>query len=566
MRYIICGVGKIQNDFEYIFPEMKPEYYIWTESSQQYSDDLVVYGYEKLEEETGDFYVIICDREKEVCAGELERHGLKYGEKYGYADDYFSKLDYPLKEKVRNRKVVVWGTGGASAVALQEMEKKGISTDHIAFYLDNSESKIGTEINGIEVKSVEDCDLSDCFVIVASEFYREIRWQLIDRGRVENEDFVFYQKLCLHESEMLKKTIYDVPVRGNDCFWPFEEVNIQPYGVIPCGWPSWLSTPIGYADADDLPAIWNSNVAKIIRLSMLNHTYSFCDESVCPYLDLVPNYEEEFVFDRNTGYAKKMPEYPKVCGCSFDVCCNLKCPSCRREGIYKHSENTERTLEDISNKLIDSGWWEKVSNIAVAGNGEVFYSKHYKKLILDTDIKRENMMIQTNGTLVKEEYLEEISKKYKYIDFYISIDAASKETFEKLRTGSWKALNQGLSLISRFRKEGKIDRVRLSFVVQRENYREMIDFIKMAKKYGFDWIYFSRIQNFTGLDDDYFWDSLSMINRDGTMREELIDVFRDPLINEDIVDVRQFYRNLELSGMGDLIKNKRETVFYGNAE
>ena len=42
---------------------------------------------------------------------------------------------------------------------------------------------------------------------------------------------------------------------------------------------------------------------------------------------------------------------------------------------------------------------------------------------------------------------------------------------------------------------------------------------------------------------------------------ELIEVFKDPLIQDDIVDVRQFYRNLDISGCGDLITNRRETEF-----
>ena len=123
----------------------------------------------------------------------------------------------------------------------------------------------------------------------------------------------------------------------------------------------------------------------------------------------------------------------------------------------------------------------------------------------------------------------------------------------------------GLELISEYRKKGLIDRVRLSFVVQRDNYLEMVDFIKMAKKYGFDWIYFSRLQNFCGWEEEEYW-KRSMINKDGTMKKELIDVFRNPLISDDIVDVRQFYRNLEISGVSDLIMNKKETVFFAGGE
>ena len=156
--------------------------------------------------------------------------------------------------------------------------------------------------------------------------------------------------------------------------------------------------------------------------------------------------------------------------------------------------------------------------------------------------------------------MDKLVEKFRHIEFYISIDAASAETFKKLRTGSWKALIKGLEVVSEYRKKDLINRVRLSFVVQRDNYHEMIDFIKIAKHYGFDWIYFSRIQNFAGWDDNYFW-SKSMIKKDGTMEPELVEVFKNPLIQDNMVDVRQFYRNLDISGYGYLITNRKETEF-----
>lgn len=489
-----------------------------------------------------------------------------YGKQFFYAEDYFYTLDFPLQEIAADRRFAVWGTGGAK----QKLRDKLYEMDpelekNISFYIDNDKDKQQTLVDGKKVVDLDSTDLCNTFVIVASGCYKEIRCQLLDKGLEENKDFCDYQKICIRASEMMERTINDIPKKDNHCLWPFETVNIQVDNVYACDWPSWLTTPIGSEFSDNLENIWNSNVARVIRLSMLNHTYTFCDRRTCPYLELEPVYDKEFVFDRTVGYAKETPSQPKRVGISFDEVCNLKCLSCRKCGHYTNSDNLKRTLQQVVDKIVTSEWMDRAEYMGIAGNGEVFYSDFYKEILFHTNKLRKNILIQTNGTLVKEEYLKQLVEKYSYIEFYISIDAASELTFQKLRTGNWKALINGLELISEYRKKGLIDRVRLSFVVQRDNYLEMVDFIKMAKKYGFDWIYFSRLQNFCGWEEEEYW-KRSMINKDGTMKKELIDVFRNPLISDDIVDVRQFYRNLEISGVSDLIMNKKETVFFAGGE
>ncbi len=557
MKTIICGVGKIQNDFQYIFQDFEVAGYIRTENSLIYDSTMIIVEYDYLRDlEIEETRIIICDREKEKCREKIEKYGYVYGANLYYADDFFDSLDYPLQEIVKGRELVIWGTGTAKENTL-EVLKEYLPEVKISFYIDNNPKKV----NGKQVFSFADAELNDKFVIVASGWYKEIRCDLMDRGLIENQDFIDYQKIYYRPSQMLTKTIYDIPITDNHCMWPFEEVNIQIDNVYACGWPTWLTTPIGSEFSDDLKSIWNSNVARVIRLSMLNHTYSFCEKSTCPYLDLEPTYEKDYVFDRKNVYAMETPKKPKRISISYDEVCNLKCLSCRKEGIYHNSGNLNRTLEKVTDDLKTTGWLESADAISVAGNGEVFYSDLYKDLIFTVDEKRDSILIQTNGTLIQEEYLKKLSEKYHYIEFYISIDAATADTFKMLRTGSWKALTNGLQLLANYRAEDKVNRVRLSFVVQKDNYKEIPSFVQMAKKYGFDWIYFSRIQNFAGWEEKEYWEK-SMIRKDGTIKEELLKIFEDPDVWDEIADFRQFYRNLEVSGCEHLIKERKETVFW----
>jgi hypothetical protein len=61
----------------------------------------------------------------------------------------------------------------------------------------------------------------------------------------------------------------------------------------------------------------------------------------------------------------------------------------------------------------------------------------------------------------------------------ISIDACTKETYEQIRLGGkWNILYNNLHFI--FTKIPNLDFVRLTFVVQNNNYFEMCGFVKMA--------------------------------------------------------------------------------------
>lgn len=61
----------------------------------------------------------------------------------------------------------------------------------------------------------------------------------------------------------------------------------------------------------------------------------------------------------------------------------------------------------------------------------------------------------------------------------ISIDAANEDTYHQIRVGGiWKILQENLHFI--FTEIPNLEFVRLTFVVQNNNYMEMCDFVKMA--------------------------------------------------------------------------------------
>jgi len=78
----------------------------------------------------------------------------------------------------------------------------------------------------------------------------------------------------------------------------------------------------------------------------------------------------------------------------------------------------------------------------------------------------------------------------------LSIDAARKATYEINRRGAtWERLLENLEFISQLRKEGQLRFVQMNMVVQRNNWRQVGQFIQMAERYGFDFVFLNPLGN-----------------------------------------------------------------------
>jgi hypothetical protein len=92
-----------------------------------------------------------------------------------------------------------------------------------------------------------------------------------------------------------------------------------------------------------------------------------------------------------------------------------------------------------------------------------------------------NLHLHTNGVGWTEKIWNMLSNLHSIprITTEISIDAATEDTYHQIRVGGiWKVLQENLHFI--FTKIPNLEFVRMTFVVQNNNYMEMVDFIKMA--------------------------------------------------------------------------------------
>jgi Iron-sulfur cluster-binding domain len=294
------------------------------------------------------------------------------------------------------------------------------------------------------------------------------------------------------------------------CPLPFEHFEISPSGevLVCCG--HWLPTSIGNFMKGPIDGILNSAKAQKIRESMTDGSYKYCNHLDCGAMiqGTLPTAKEldnpatrQAVADAD--YRMKGVDFLTF---GFDQTCNLSCPSCRTHRIVeKTSASIEKALA-VEEKLVDLLPTVKVLHINPAG--ELFGSKPSRKLLEMIDNERCPQLILdiiSNGTLFTEEEWNKFPGIHgKVRSVRISIDAASKPTFEKLRRlGRYEPFVENMRFLSRLRAAGTIPQLKFSFTYQLENFREMPEFVEFCASMNADFAIFERLQNIAFTAKDY---------------------------------------------------------------
>ncbi len=542
----IYKIGKFQEDFEYIFDFLKLKYYV-DNFSGEYKGSPVISIDEFLQKKDSKVLLIICQRNKRrELIEDYENRGLIHNKDFVFADELFWLLDYDWKRACNGRIIAFWGTGDQAERLFGLTANDG---DYIVpdIYIDSDIKKSGKMYHGISICSPDDIigNISQYFIVVMTEeYYFDVAELLIDKGCVEKKDFVsyklLYERVERKPSEMLLTTIYDNPLKDQPfCTLPFNTAYTMLSGkVSPCCYINGMAE-LGNYYFEDIKGIWNSIKAKIFRLSILNSTYSFCGKERCEIMN--PLLIEDFSVERrNPPQDNNCPDLVTM---EIDGACNLKCPSCRKHGVYndKGRENDKKMY--IARKFDNSGWLDKSDTIMLAGHGEVFYSNVYRYLLYRDSKVKNNVIIQTNGMLFTEEEFQKIKDRYNDISVIISLDGVKKETYESLRPGgNFELLMRNIENISRHRKAGEIKFLKINFVVQRANYKEMEAMVPLCEELNADCLEFIQIVNWLYTPEEFA--NMNMANPDGTLKEELVEILKNPVFKSKIVKMPWFVNRM----------------------
>ena len=266
------------------------------------------------------------------------------------------------------------------------------------------------------------------------------------------------------------------------CKYPFTFTEISKEHQWLCC-PSWL--PVNIYEGKDFKKNWYSKKSEEVRESILDGSYKFCDCIGCPNLaELDKGIVNKNVFTKREDFesSELSKPSPRVLNMEVDLSCNLKCPSCRPDYINLKEElrgEVNNLITDIENNL-----GSDVETMTLCGGAEPFFSKSIFNFMRNFDSSKfpnlKHIHLHTNANLWTESTWNKISKVHPFVkSCEISIDGATKETYEKVRLGgNWELLMNNLEFIKTI---DTLKRIRFSFVVQKNNYKEMYLFYRMVK-------------------------------------------------------------------------------------
>ena len=282
---------------------------------------------------------------------------------------------------------------------------------------------------------------------------------------------------------------------GTRCPKPYNTILIDKRGsCYACECQSWLPQSIGNLQVRPLADIIGSDMHQHLQGTMEDGTYRYCNNRQCSWL-------------LGQEYSYFLRESPitriRHLRLAIDDSCNLRCPSCRKNMIF-HREGSAYNLGiRLADRIND--WLREVRHpvrVHIGSDGDPFASHVYRHFMAQTP-KTNNITYSmlTNGLLFREFHGQVPKVITNLKELGVSIDGATKQTYEKLRLGGrWEKIVEGLECMAE-QKQRHGFRFNLHFVVQRDNYHEMEKIIDLGEQYGADRVYLNRIQDWGTMKD-----------------------------------------------------------------
>lgn len=311
--------------------------------------------------------------------------------------------------------------------------------------------------------------------------------------------------------------------------------------------PSWLDTTVGNLQYQSVDEIWNSKTAQEIRRSILDGSFRYCNGARCPYLQTrtgpvkkIEDVEDEGLKTVIKNKLTILPYGPKKIICTYDQSCNLSCPSCRTKLIVEREH--EQEILGIQNKLQEEALKE-ADFLHITGSGDPFGSPYFRRWL--QSMKKQDMPklewihLHSNGLLWTPKMWRSISKEVRQLikSTEISIDAATAETYAiNRRGGDFAKLLKNLEFISKLRQEGPLTFIKISMVVQANNFTEMPDLVRLGRRLKVDQVYFSQLVNWGTFSEEEFT-RRAVHFPTHPRHSEFIALLQDEIFKEQIVDL-----------------------------
>ena len=189
--------------------------------------------------------------------------------------------------------------------------------------------------------------------------------------------------------------------------------------------------------------------------------------------------------------------------------------------------------------------FKNAQRVSLSGIGEALASEHTRKLM--TKIAKLYPYIKfdilTNGILMDEKNITELGIINNLGVIRFSFHSVKKSTYNKLvKKGNFDKVIKNIKYIADLKKQGKVDELEFRFVMNSINYKEMIKFAQMAKKYNAKVTFLNLIEN---EDTKQTFEKINILNPNHKDYNKCIKILKNPIFKENFVSINTEILNIE---------------------
>lgn len=275
--------------------------------------------------------------------------------------------------------------------------------------------------------------------------------------------------------------------------------------------------------------IWNSEGAKEFRRSIVDGDYKYCNRRLCSVINNKAHHmisvkgmnklddrpdtgaglqkgsaskrlHENSIFmkEQLQKDAPLVVDRPRHIFIAYDKSCNLACPSCRKE-IKQPDQGELSRMDDIFELAVRPLLKKGEVLLTASGRGDPLGSPHLRsklQTLCGDEYRNLKLNLQTNGLLFNHngwKHIKAIEDKIE--DIRVSVDAATKETYEILRfPGQWCEVMESLEYLSK-KKNNLGFRFVINLCIQKINYKEIPMFVEMGRRLDVDLVNLQQLIN-----------------------------------------------------------------------
>lgn len=178
--------------------------------------------------------------------------------------------------------------------------------------------------------------------------------------------------------------------------------------------------------------------------------------------------------------------------------CNFKCVYC-----IDHRPGNDIPRNSLSDEVWKDllGLIPKSVALSFHGISEFMIDPQFFDIVQRCADAGVELRMNTNGSVCTPKYLETLAAYPGYLTIDFSLDAASPETFTRIRGWDfWRVVRNIKTYVDRFESRRSQTRMTLSFVITKSSVHEMLPFLFLGKALQMDALIYYRLHEYSGLD------------------------------------------------------------------